>query len=63
MRFEKAPQGQRSDNYISRKRFHSLNVQICSKDKVIYDVDVGWPGSVNDAQDFTQLAKLIMIHL
>ena len=56
MRFEKVPialpAGQRADDYISRKGFHSLNVQICSNDKVIYNFDAGWPGSTHDARVF-----------
>ena len=34
----------------SSKHFFSLNVQIVSNDRYIYDVDCGWPGSTHDAR-------------
>lgn len=54
IRFQKCPRripaGFDAQDFICRKHFFSLNVQIVSNDRYIYDVDCGWPGSTHDAR-------------
>ena len=36
------------------KQFYSINVQVVGSDRLMYDLDVGWPGSTHDAQVWTR---------
>ena len=53
IQFQKCPRripaGFDVQDFICRKHFFSLNVQILSNDRYIYNVDCGWPGSTHGA--------------
>ncbi|XP_063050043.1 putative nuclease HARBI1 [Engraulis encrasicolus] len=45
-----APPGPEERDYINRKRFHSLNIQmICDTSFLITNIEARWPGSAHDA--------------
>ncbi|KAM9408077.1 putative nuclease HARBI1 isoform 1-T5 [Salvelinus alpinus] len=49
----KAPSGAHEANFVNRKSFHSINVQmVCNADCVISNVVAKWPGSVHDSRIF-----------
>ncbi|KAK2845831.1 hypothetical protein Q7C36_010685 [Tachysurus vachellii] len=49
----KAPSGAHEADFVNRKSFHSINVQIvCNADCVISNVVAKWPGSVHDSRIF-----------
>ncbi|XP_030011313.1 putative nuclease HARBI1 [Sphaeramia orbicularis] len=49
----KCPSGAQEADFVNRKSFHSINVQmVCSADCVISDVVAKWPGSVHDSRVF-----------
>ena len=54
MRFQKMPKKipdeHHPDLYVCRKNFYSINAQIISNDRFIYNIDPGWYGSVHDAR-------------
>uniref|UniRef100_A0AAX7U936 DDE Tnp4 domain-containing protein n=1 Tax=Astatotilapia calliptera TaxID=8154 RepID=A0AAX7U936_ASTCA len=42
-------------DYVNRKSFHSINVQIiCDAANIITNVEAKWPGSVHDSQIFRE---------
>ncbi|XP_067224491.1 putative nuclease HARBI1 [Chanodichthys erythropterus] len=49
----KAPSGAHEADFVNRKSFHSINVQmVCNADCVISNVVAKWPGSVHDSRIF-----------
>ncbi|XP_071232722.1 putative nuclease HARBI1 isoform X1 [Salvelinus alpinus] len=49
----KAPSGAHEADFVNRKSFHSINVQmVCNADCVISNVVAKWPGSVHDSRVF-----------
>ena len=47
------PESQRTENYINRNNFHSVNLTtICDHEMRFLDCYVGWPGSVHDSRVF-----------
>ncbi|CAC5383669.1 unnamed protein product [Mytilus coruscus] len=53
---------QHHENYINRKRFHSIVAQVvCDHEMKFMSVNTGWPGSVHDAQgDMLNDEEIIM---
>nr|XP_055057053.1 putative nuclease HARBI1 [Misgurnus anguillicaudatus] len=48
-----APSGAHEADFVNRKSFHSINVQmVCNADCVISNVVAKWPGSVHDSRIF-----------
>ena len=54
MRFNEAPRkipGNKNPQlFWCRKQFFSINCQVVANDRLICDIDVGWPGSTHDAR-------------
>ncbi|XP_068565314.1 putative nuclease HARBI1 [Cebidichthys violaceus] len=47
----KRPSGVNEGDFVNRKSFHSINVQmICDADCIFSNVEAKWPGSVHDAR-------------
>ncbi|XDV39434.1 hypothetical protein PO909_008681 [Leuciscus waleckii] len=47
------PSGAHEGDYVNRKSFHSVNVQmICDADCLITNLEAKWPGSVHDSRIF-----------
>uniref|UniRef100_A0A9J8AKJ7 Putative nuclease HARBI1 n=1 Tax=Cyprinus carpio carpio TaxID=630221 RepID=A0A9J8AKJ7_CYPCA len=47
------PSGAHEGDYVNRKSFHSINVQmICDADCLITNLEAKWPGSVHDSRIF-----------
>ncbi|KAK0150691.1 putative nuclease HARBI1 [Merluccius polli] len=47
------PSGEHEGDYINRKSFHSINVQmICDADCLVSNLESKWPGSVHDSRVF-----------
>ncbi|XP_071393635.1 putative nuclease HARBI1 [Centroberyx affinis] len=47
------PSGEHEGDYITRKYFHSINVQmICDANCLVTNVEAKWPGSVHDSRVF-----------
>jgi len=53
-RFSEAPRrlppNKHKQQFWSRKQCYAINVQAIGNDRLIYDLDVGWPGSTHDAR-------------
>ena len=53
LRFVDAPKKLPADKvaqmFWCRKQFYSINGQVVANDRLIYDIDVSWPGSTHDA--------------
>ena len=54
VRFTEAPRripaNKTKQMFWCRKQFYSVNAQVVASDNLIYDLDVGWPGSTHDAR-------------
>nr|CBN82168.1 Putative nuclease HARBI1 [Dicentrarchus labrax] len=48
----KRPSGEHEGDYINRKSFHSINVQISDADCLVSNLEAKWPGSVHDSRVF-----------
>ncbi|KAM4585092.1 putative nuclease HARBI1 [Odontesthes bonariensis] len=49
----KSPSGGHEGDFVKRKNFHSINVQmVCNADYLINNVVAKWPGSVHDSRVF-----------
>ncbi|KAK0141993.1 putative nuclease HARBI1 [Merluccius polli] len=49
----KRPSGEHEGDYVYRKSFHSINVQmICDADCLVSNLEAKWPGSVHDPRVF-----------
>ncbi|XP_051253285.1 putative nuclease HARBI1 [Dicentrarchus labrax] len=49
----KRPSGEHEGDYVNRKSFHSINVQvICDADCLVSNLEAKWPGSVHDSRVF-----------
>ncbi|KAL6481349.1 hypothetical protein MHYP_G00094290 [Metynnis hypsauchen] len=49
----KAPSGPTEADYVNRKSFHSINVQmICTAEYLFSNIEAKWPGSVHDSRIF-----------
>ncbi|KAM4592384.1 putative nuclease HARBI1 [Odontesthes bonariensis] len=49
----KSPSGGHEGDFVNRKNFHSINVQmVCNADYLISNVVAKWPGSVHDSRVF-----------
>ncbi|XP_049444489.1 putative nuclease HARBI1 [Epinephelus fuscoguttatus] len=53
----KSPSGAHEGDFVNRKSFHSINVQmVCNADYLISNVVAKWPGSVHDSRIFRSSA-------
>ncbi|XP_049429901.1 putative nuclease HARBI1 [Epinephelus fuscoguttatus] len=53
----KSPSGAHEADFVNRKSFHSINVQmVCNADYLISNVVAKWPGSVHDSRIFQSSA-------
>uniref|UniRef100_A0A8C4SJS0 Putative nuclease HARBI1 n=1 Tax=Erpetoichthys calabaricus TaxID=27687 RepID=A0A8C4SJS0_ERPCA len=51
----KAPSGPNEPEYVNRKGFHSINVQmICDASYLVSNVEAKWPGSVHESRIFKE---------
>ncbi|KAM4610062.1 putative nuclease HARBI1 [Polymixia lowei] len=51
----KAPSGPEEGDFVNRKGFHSINVQmICDSTCLISNVEAKWPGAIHDSRIFTE---------
>ncbi|KAK0155340.1 putative nuclease HARBI1 [Merluccius polli] len=41
-------------DYVNRKSFHSINVQICDAAYIVTNVEAKWPGSVHDSRIYRE---------
>ncbi|KAK0136913.1 putative nuclease HARBI1 [Merluccius polli] len=49
----KRPSGEHEGDYVNRKSFHSINIQmICDADCLVSNLEAKWPGSVHDSRVF-----------
>ena len=48
------PANKTAQMFWGRKQFYSINVQVVGNDRLMYDLDVGWPGSTHDARVWTR---------
>ncbi|MBN3310634.1 HARB1 nuclease, partial [Amia calva] len=50
-----APLGEHEGDYLNRKSFHSINVQMtCDHHLMVTSLEVRWPGSVHDSRIFRE---------
>uniref|UniRef100_A0A668A926 Putative nuclease HARBI1 n=1 Tax=Myripristis murdjan TaxID=586833 RepID=A0A668A926_9TELE len=51
----KGPLGENEGDYVNRKSFHSINVQMtCDHQLLVTNVEARWPGSVHDSRIFRE---------
>ncbi|XP_048114216.1 putative nuclease HARBI1 [Alosa alosa] len=53
----RAPSGPAEPDYVNRKSFHSLNIQmVCDERCLISNIEAKWPGSAHDSRIFRESA-------